>query len=87
VRQITSNVSGRLTLSGRLRHRSRSLNVWLRRATLIVVAGKTRSGSLTVSAPKRRIINRRLRSGRLEVDVTARLAGVRTTARTRIRGK
>jgi glucose/arabinose dehydrogenase len=87
VRQITSNVSGRLTLSGRLRHRSRSLNVWLRRATLTVVAGKTRSGSLAVSAPKRRIINRRLRSGRVEVDVTARLGGVVATARTRIKGK
>jgi glucose/arabinose dehydrogenase len=87
VRRITSNVSGRLTLSGRLRHRSRSLNVWLRRTTLTVVAGKARSGSLTVSAPKRRIVNRRLRSGRVEVDVTARLAGVRATARIRIRGR
>ena len=87
VRRITSNVSGRLTLSGRLRHRSRSLNVWLSRATLTVVAGKTRSGSLAVSAPKRRIINRRLRSGRVEVDVTARLGGVRGTARTRIRAR
>ena len=86
VRRIASNVSGRLTLSGRLRHRSRSLSVWLRRTTLTIVAGKTRSASLTVAAPKRRIINRRLRSGRVEVDVTARLAGVRATARTRIRG-
>ena len=87
VRRITSNVSGRLTLSGRLRHRSRSLRVWLRRATLTVVAGRSRSGSLTVSAPTRRIVNRRLRSGRVEVDVSARLGGVRGTARTRIRAK
>ena len=87
VRRITSNVSGRLTLSGRLRHRSRPLNVWLSKATLSIVAGRTRSASLAVSAPKRRIVNRRLRSGRVEVDVTARLGGTRGTARTRIRAR
>jgi glucose/arabinose dehydrogenase len=87
IRQITSNVSGRITLTGRLRHRSRPLSVRLRSARLNVVAGQTRSGFLTLTAPLRRIVNRRLFAGRTEVDVGATLAGARDAARVRLRSK
>lgn len=87
VRRITSNVSGRLSLTGRLRHRTRPTSVRLSRVTLSVIAGRTRAGSLALSAPVRRIVTRRLRSGRVEIDLSAMLAGARDTARVRIRAR
>ena len=85
VRQVSSNVSGRLTLSGRLRHRGRSIGVWLRRTTLSIDADRPGSTALTLSARTRRIVARRLRSGSVDVDVRASLAGVRDSARVRLR--
>ena len=84
VRSVSSNVSGRLTVSGRLRHRGRRTDVWLRRTTISVVAGRARSTSLTLSAPTRRIVARRLRSGSVDVDVRASLAGISDSARVRL---
>jgi glucose/arabinose dehydrogenase len=86
VREIVSNLSGRLTISGRLRHRGGRTSVWLPRLRLTIQAGRAHKATLTTPATTRRIIARRLRSGRVDVDLTASLAGARGTARVRIRG-
>jgi glucose/arabinose dehydrogenase len=85
VREIASNLSGRLSLGGRLRHRGRRTNVWLARLRLTVQAGEARKATLATTASTRRIIARRLFSGRVEIDLTASLATARGTARVRIR--
>lgn len=85
VRQITSNVSGRVTLTGRLRHGGRALNVRLRTGRTTLVAGRPARAALAMSAATRRILTRRLRRGRVEIDVAARLADARATARVRVR--
>ena len=87
VRRIATNVSGRLTLTGRLRHRGTRTNVWLRRTTLAVVGGHPRSAWLALTSSQRRIVARRLRSGRVEIDVVSTLSATRATARVRIRAQ
>lgn len=87
IRRITSNVSGRVTVTARLRHRGRALRVRLRSRRTTVVAGRPARATLTMSSATRRILGRRLRSGRVEIDVAARLAGVRGTARVRVRSR
>jgi Glucose / Sorbosone dehydrogenase len=71
VRNVTTNVAGRLTLSARLRAQGRPLSVRLRAARVQVVGGRPAKVSLTMTAATRRIIARRLRLGRTEIDVTA----------------
>jgi len=85
VRRIATNLSGRLTLTARLRARGRPLAVRLRARRLDVVGGVPRTTTLEVSTQTRRIIARRLRSGKTEVDVTASIASERATSRVRIR--
>ena len=85
VRQITTNVAGRLTVTGRLRAKGRLLGVRLRAARLTVTGPGARRAALTMSAPTRRIIARRVRAGRTEIDVTATIGGVRGSARVRVR--
>ena len=87
IRRITSNVSGRVTITGRLRHHGRIVNVRLRAARATLVAGRPASAMLTMSAATRRSLARRLRRGRVEIDVVARLADARGTARVRIRAR
>lgn len=83
--RITTNVSGRLTVTGRLRAHGRPLNVRLRATRLAVVGGRPAKTSLTMSAQTRRVIARRLRLGRTDIDVTASIAAARDTARVRVR--
>ncbi len=85
VRQVRTNVTGNLTLTGRVRARGRLLNVRLRATRLAVVGGRPAKTTLGMSAPTRRIIARRLRRGRTEIDVAASISTARDTARVRIR--
>ena len=74
-----------MTVTGRLRARGRLLGVRLRASRLEIAGLRTHRTTLTMSAPTRRIIARRLRQGRTEIDLTATVGGVRGTARVRIR--
>jgi glucose/arabinose dehydrogenase len=85
VARIATNVSGRLTLTGRVRARGRLLNVRLRASRLTVADGRPAKTSLTMSAQTRRVIARRLHLGRTEIDVTASTFTARDTARVRVR--
>ena len=87
VREVVTNVSGRLTLRGRLRRAGRLIDVRLGSATLSVVGGRAAKGSLGTSLSTRRAIRRLLARGRLDVDVTATIAATRATARVRVRAR
>jgi len=87
VREVVTNVSGRLTLRGRLRRAGRLIDVRLGSATLSVVGGRAAKGSLRTSLSTRRAIRRLLARGRLDVDVTATIAATRATARVRVRAR
>ncbi len=85
VRQIATNVTGRMTVTGRLRANGRQLHVRLRAARLTIAGRRARRAALTMSAPTRRIIARRVRQGRAEIDLTATIRGTRAGARVRIK--
>ncbi|MEY2440801.1 MAG: hypothetical protein QOJ46_227 [bacterium] len=85
VREVMTNVTGKVTVTGRLRARGRTLNVRLRATRLAVAGGRTAKTSLTMSTATRRVIARRLRRGRTEIDVTASISSARGTARVRVR--
>jgi glucose/arabinose dehydrogenase len=85
VRRIATNLSGRLTLTGRLRSRGRTTNVRLRTKRLTVAGGRTARTTLTMRASTRRSAARLARRGRLEVDVTATIATVHARTRVRVR--
>ncbi len=85
VRSVSTNVAGRLTLTGRLRARGRSLGVRLNAARITIARPGGHRTALTMTPATRRIIARRLRAGRTEIDLTATIRGVRRTARVRVR--
>ena len=84
IRQVTTNLSGRLTLSGRLRSRGRQVNVRLQTSRLTATGGRPLRTSLTMTAATRRSLARSVRRGRTQIDVRASIAAVRATARVRI---
>ena len=85
VRSISTNVAGRMTVTAQLRAKGKPLRVRLRAARITIARLGAYRTSLTPNAPTRRIIARRLRQGRVELDVTATVRGVRRTARVRVR--
>jgi len=85
IRAIISNVSGRVRITGGLRHRGRRLNASLRGTTITLAAGRPARTSVRIVAATRRLIARRAASGRVEIDLVARGATMRATARVRIR--
>ena len=85
VRRLATNVSGRLTLTGRLRSRGRLTGVRLRATRITVAAGRPARAALTIRAGTRRTLTRLGRRGRLEIDVAASVATVRARARVRVR--
>ncbi len=87
VREVLTNVSGRLTLSGRLRRGGRAIDVRLRSATITATGGRPLKAALGTSLQTRRSVRRLLRSGRLDADVSARIGAARATARVRIRAR
>jgi glucose/arabinose dehydrogenase len=87
VREVLTNVSGRLTLSGRLRRGGRAIDVRLRSAAITATGGRPAKASLGTSTQTRRTVRRLLRSGRLDVDVRAGIGAARATARVRIRAR
>ena len=82
--RVTTNLSGRLTLTGAVRARGRLLSTRLRAVRLDMVAGTPARTGLSMSAATRRIIAKRLRAGRTEIDVTARIDTASDTARVRV---
>jgi len=85
IRALTSNVSGRVRITGGVRHRGRRLNASLQGTTITIAAGRPERTSLRIAAATRRLIARRAASGRVEIDLVARGATMRATARVRIR--
>ncbi len=87
VREVLTNLTGKLTLRGQLRRGGRTLGVRLRSATLTVTGGRAAKASLGTSLSTRRAVRRLLARGRLDADVTAQIAATRATARVRIRAR
>jgi len=87
VREIVTNLTGKLTLSGRLGRNGRAAGPPLRSATISVTGARAAKASLGTSASTRRSVRRLLARGRLDADVTARIASTRATARVRIRAR
>jgi glucose/arabinose dehydrogenase len=85
VRSISTNVAGRMTVTAALRAKGKPLRVRLRAARITIARVGAYRTSLTPNAATRRIIARRLRQGRVELDVTATVRGTRRTARVRVR--
>ncbi|MEA2191222.1 MAG: hypothetical protein QOI73_1343 [Solirubrobacteraceae bacterium] len=87
VRELLTNLGGRVTISARLRRGGRPIGVRLRSTTITVAAGRPAKASLATSLATRRAIRRLLARGRLDADVSARIATARATARVRIRAR
>jgi glucose/arabinose dehydrogenase len=85
VREIRTNVAGRMAVGGRVRARGRLLGVKLRTASLRITSLGARSTFLTMNDVTRRIVARRLRQGRTEIQVTATTGEASATARVRVR--
>jgi glucose/arabinose dehydrogenase len=87
VREVLTNRSGKLTLGGRLRRGGRALGVRLRPATITMTGGKPAKASLGTTLRTRRAVRRLLRSGRLDVDVSASIGAAKASARVRLRAR
>ncbi len=85
IRSISTNVAGRMTVTAQLRAKGKPLRVRLRAARITIARLGAYRTSLTPNAATRRIIARRLRQGRVELDVTATIRDTRRTARVRVR--
>jgi glucose/arabinose dehydrogenase len=87
LREILTNRTGRLKLSGRLRFGGRARDVWVRGTTLTATAGRPAKAALTMSAATGRLLGRFARRGRTEIDVRATIGPTTTTARVRVRAR
>jgi hypothetical protein len=74
-----------VALSATLRHRGRRVAVRLGTRSLALSAGLPSKTSLPLAAAALRRIAKLARGGRVDVDITARSAAARDTARLRVR--